>query len=227
MEKLANKDLIAAFVSTYSLDRHFSTQLIESMRLTKLTPGEYLITQGSRLTKLHLVVEGKLQVEHYEKDGSRAVFSIEKAFSVIGDLELFHHKVAETVSTVKALSDTYILELPVSKVEQFGLSDPAFLRFICQQLSNKLYNSSQFHSNAAFKAEYKVRKYLAYRAESEGPTIRLEKRESIAAMLGVSVRQLNRSLKSLAEQELIDYKNKTVHVTDVEQLADVSPTEFE
>ncbi|WCP68993.1 Crp/Fnr family transcriptional regulator [Vibrio tubiashii] len=227
MEKLANKKLIAAFVSSYSLDRHFSPQLIDSMRLTKLTPGEYLIAQGSRLTKLHLVVEGKLQVEHYERDGNRAVFSIEKAFSVIGDLELFHHQVAQTVSTVKALSDTYILEIPISKVEQFGLCDPAFLRFICRQLSNKLYNSSQLHSNAAFKAVFKVRKYLAYRAESEGLTIRLEKRESIAAMLGVSVRQLNRSLKSLAEQKLIDYKNKSVQVHNIEKLADVSPTEFE
>lgn len=227
MEKLANKELIAAFVSTYSLDRHFLHELIDSMRLTKLSPGEYLIAQGCRLTKLYLVVEGKLQVEHYERDGNRAVFSIEKAFSVIGDLELFHQQVAETVSTVKALSDVYILELPISKVEQFGLSNPAFLRFICQQLSSKLYNSSQIHSNAAFKAIFKVRKYLACRAKSEGLTIRLEKRETIATMLGVSVRQLNRSLKLLAEQKLIEYKNKTVEVRNVEKLADVSTTEFE
>lgn len=226
MEKLTNKDLIATFVGKYLLDRHFSPQLIDSLRLTKLAPGEYLIAQGSRLTKLYLVVEGKLQVEHYKKDGNQVVFSIEKAFSVIGALELFHHNVAETVSTVKALSNSYILELPVSKVEQFGFSEPAFLRFICQQLSHKLYNSSQLHSNASFKTEFKVRKYLAYRAESEGLTIRLEKRESIAAMLGVSVRQLNRSLKSLAEQDLIDYQNKTVNIHNAEQLADITPTEF-
>lgn len=227
MEKPMDRELVSTFIHAYSLDRHLPPQLLEGIRVTKLQAGEYLIAQGSVLSKLYLVVEGKLQVEHYERDGNRAVFSIETAFSVIGDLELFHQHIAGTVSTVKALSETYILELPIHKVEKYGLNDPAFLRFMCQQLSQKLYNSSQLHSNAAFKAIFKVRKYLAYRAESEGATIRLEKRESIAAMLGISVRQLNRSLKNLAEKELINYKNKTVLILDQDKLSDISPTDFE
>lgn len=116
------------------------------MRFKKVEMGQYLISQGTKLTNVYLLVEGKLQVEHYEKDGNRAVL--------------------------------------------------------------------------------KVRKYLAFRAESDGQVIQLEKREVIAAMLGISVRQLNRTLRALEEEGLIQFKNKTVKVLDAALLSDISPTDF-
>ena len=116
-------------------------------------------------------------------------------------------------------------DLPLAKVRQHGLDNPAFLRFICQQLSEKLFVSSRLHSNVALKAIYKIAKYLTYRCQTDGAIIQLEKREAIAAMLGVSVRQLNRALKELAEQGLIAFKNKTVEVLDEPGLADIGPSD--
>jgi len=226
MKKVTDGELKQSYLDAHRLSKHFSSPMIDSMQLKKFYPGEYLTAQGTKLSSLYLLVEGKLQVEHYEKDGNRAVFSFENAFTVIGDLELFQDSETETVSTVRAITDVYALEIPLAKVQQYGLEDSAFLRFICRQLSNKLYASAQFHSNSAFRSVFKVRKYLAFRAEAEGNIIQLEKREAIAAMLGVSVRQLNRALKEIAEQGLIQLKNKTVKVLDNQALSDISPTDF-
>lgn len=225
MQNITNSELKLTYINSYSLNKYFSQQLIESMQLKRVDAGEYLVAQGSKLINLDLVVDGKLQVEHFEIDGNRAVFSIEKAFSVIGDLELFHDAGTEIISTVKAITQTDILRLPLSKIEQYGLNDAAFLRFICIHLSNKLYVSSQLHSHVAFPAIFKVRKYLAFRAESDGATFQLEKREILAAMLGISVRQLNRALKLLAEQKLVQYKNKTIVILDREKLGDITPSD--
>lgn len=226
MKNISNCELKQSYIAAHNLETHLSSTLLSALRLKQIEAGEYLVSQGCLITSLYLLVFGKLQVEHYQEDGNRAVFSIEKAFSVIGDLELFHENKSGNVSTVKALTQAHILEIPVTKVKQHGLTEAPFLHFICKQLSSKLYESSQLHSNAAFKATFKVRKYLAYRAQSDGPVIQLEKREAIAAMLGLSVRQLNRSLRELAELELIKFKNKTVKVADPHHLADISPTGF-
>ncbi|MCH7291052.1 helix-turn-helix domain-containing protein [Acinetobacter genomosp. 15BJ] len=54
----------------------------------------------------------------------------------------------------------------------------------------------------------------------------MEKRDSIAAMLGISTRQLNRDLKDLAELNIIQFKNKTVKVLDSDYLPEIKATDF-
>ena len=125
-----------------------------------------------------------------------------------------------------AISKADILEISLSKIEQYAFNDPAFLRFICSHLSQKLYASTQLLTNATLPAFIKVRKYLAIRAEMEGSMIHLEKRDSIAAMLGISTRQLNRILKDLSDLNIIQFKNKTLKVLDNDYLAEIEPIDF-
>jgi CRP-like cAMP-binding protein len=89
MRTSSNDELIQNYIDKFSLSRYFSPILLENFLLKQIEAGEFLLAQGSSLSSLYLLVNGKLQVEHYQKDGSCAVFSIERAFSVIGDLELF------------------------------------------------------------------------------------------------------------------------------------------
>lgn len=226
MRTSSNDELIQNYIDEFSLSRYFSPILLENFLLKQIEAGEFLLAQGSSLSSLYLLVNGKLQVEHYQKDGSCAVFSIERAFSVIGDLELFLDRDIGTVSTVTAISKADILEISLSKIEQYAFNDPAFLRFICSHLSQKLYASTQLLTNATLPAFIKVRKYLAIRAEMEGSMIHLEKRDSIAAMLGISTRQLNRIFKDLSDLNIIQFKNKTLKVLDNDYLAEIEPIDF-
>ncbi|MCU4583157.1 helix-turn-helix domain-containing protein [Acinetobacter gyllenbergii] len=226
MKNMSKNELMQNYVDTFSLCNYFSPALLENLRLKQIEEGEYLVAQGSSLNNLFLLVDGKLQVEHFHQDGSYAVFSIEKAFSVIGDLELFLDIDLYTVSTVRAISKADIIEIPLGKIQQYGFNDPNFLRFICTHLSKKLYASTQLLTNVSLPAFVKVRKYLAIRAEAEGTVIQLEKRDSIAAMLGISTRQLNRVLKDLAELNIIQFKNKTVKVLDSDYLLEIKKTDF-
>ena len=100
------------------------------------------------------------------------------------------------------------------------MSDPAFLLFMCQNLSHKLLNTSLLHSVGAISVESKLRQFLLFKTQSEGVMIQLENRESLAAMLGVSVRQLNRTLIKLAQQEIIQYKNKSLRIINPVRLSD-------
>ncbi|WP_133812703.1 helix-turn-helix domain-containing protein [Photorhabdus tasmaniensis] len=59
---------------------------------------------------------------------------------------------------------------------------------------------------------------LYYNAKKKGALFVLEKRENLAAILGVSVRQLNRAIRSLDEKEIIMSKNKQVKVIDCRSL---------
>jgi CRP/FNR family transcriptional regulator, putaive post-exponential-phase nitrogen-starvation regulator len=223
MKAINSKERKNLYIRQYNLEQHFSDKILNSIRIVDLSCNEYLIRQESTLTHLYCLVDGKLQVELFQFDGSRTVFSFESAFSIIGDLELFFPKKSKIFSNVMAASSSSVLTIPLQVIHDYGMCDPLFLRFICEHLSKKLYKTCLLQSNASFPADFRLKKYLLSREEKEGTIIILENRDSIASMLGVSVRQLNRTLRQLAELGIISYKNKTVRILDIELLTQAYP----
>lgn len=210
------------FITCHQLDKIISDETLKSAKLIHINAREYLISQDSQVNHLYFLVEGKLQVERYETNGNKVIFSFENAFSIIGELELFNsnHEQNRICNTIQAMTDAYLFTFPLPLIRKNEINSPLFLQFICQHLSRKLYNASLLHSSAAYSVEYKLRRYLAFVEKQNGPSFKLENRESLAAMLGVSVRQLNRALFKLVSDELIELKSKHIKILDTEQLLD-------
>jgi len=222
MINISDQKTKEGFIFTHKLHESLSPALLAELHLVKFSSGEYILTQRSHFTHLFFLVQGKLQTEHYEVNGERIVFSFETAFSVIGDMEIFSKRQHDIFSTVVALSDAYLLTLPIEAIKNNSMREPKFLTLICQQLSDKLINSSLLHSSASFTAEYKLRRFLSFKIKREGELLQLENRESLAAVLGISARQLNRALAKLSEFGMIQVKNKSLRVLDYKRLIDIN-----
>ncbi|MBD2814308.1 Crp/Fnr family transcriptional regulator [Xenorhabdus sp. Flor] len=190
----------------------FPEALLSTARLIGMDKNKSIVTQNHRLSFLYCLVEGRLQVEYYDLDGRTVVFSIQEPLSLTGDLELFYGKEKRTVSTVKALCASQLLSFPATAVREYGYNNPVFLRFICSNLSRKLFDASQSKTTVTITSENKLRRYLATQFQLCGKSFTLEKRETLASMLGISVRQLNRSLSELVRVEVISLKNRTLHI---------------
>ncbi len=179
--------------------------------------------QGDQLTDIFFLLKGKLQVDQFHLDGNQAVFSFEKPFSMIGDLELFQDD--EVSCNVQALEDSLVFAAPAQLVREVGYNDAQLLRFIIGYLTKKLYSSSRLLSNAPLSVEYRLARYLLYRFDKEGAVLRLEKRESLAAMLGVSVRHLNRTFKQLGATSVITLQNKTLTINHLDYFIEITGKE--
>ncbi|MEX5926653.1 Crp/Fnr family transcriptional regulator [Providencia hangzhouensis] len=219
MKKITSSEKIEEYFTLYQLDKILSEETIKSAKLLKIGTSEYLISQNDKINFIYFIVAGKLQVERYEINGEHVIFSFENAFSVIGDLELFQNndsKKNRIYSTIQAITECYLLAFPLQVIQKKELNSPIFLQFICQHLSKKLFNTSQLHSSSSFSAEYKLRRYLIFAESQYGSEFKLENRDSLAAMLGISVRQLNRTLVKLIERKLIELKGKHIKIIDLE-----------
>lgn len=219
MKKITSSEKIEEYFTLYQLDKILSEETIKSAKLLKIDTSEYLISQNDKINFIYFLVAGKLQVERYEINGEHVIFSFENAFSVIGDLELFQNndsKKNRIYSTIQAITECYLLAFPLQVIQKKELNSPIFLQFICQHLSKKLFNTSQLHSSSSFSAEYKLRRYLIFAESQYGSEFKLENRDSLAAMLGISVRQLNRTLVKLIERKLIELKGKHIKIIDLE-----------
>ncbi|MGK2699027.1 Crp/Fnr family transcriptional regulator [Serratia surfactantfaciens] len=219
MKTVGDSKLKEAFIDAHDLRTALSPPLLAALRLVSVEAGEHLVTQSDRLSHLYLLVQGKLQVENYDANGMHIVFSFETDFSVIGDLELFSQAQRSVFSSVQAVTDALIFTLPIEVIRERAMRDPAFLTFMCRQLSDKLLNASLLHASGGLTAEYKLRKFLLFRIKDEGVQIQLENRELLAGRLGISVRQLSRALAQLAADGMIQFKNKSLRVTDRQRLS--------
>ncbi|MEQ5111012.1 Crp/Fnr family transcriptional regulator [Providencia vermicola] len=208
------------FITYHNLNEIISEETLEKAKLIHIKAKEYLIFQDSKISHLYFLVKGKLQVERYETNGNKVVFSFENAFSILGDLELFQNddEHDRIYNTIQAVTDADLLAIPLSIIRKKEINSPLFLQFICQHLSKKLYNASQLHSSASYSVEYKLRRYLSFVEKQYGVNFKLENRESLAAMLGVSVRQLNRTLSKLITDKLIELKGKQIKILNTELL---------
>jgi CRP/FNR family putative post-exponential-phase nitrogen-starvation transcriptional regulator len=201
------------------LHEDLPTELLDALEVRQYCKGEYFFFQDERLKQLYLLVEGKLQVDYLQPNGRQAVYSFETPFSIIGDMELLSERVV--TSNVKAIEDSVVLAVPIGIVNQYALKSVPFLQFIIRYLSKKMYFASMLLAQYALSAESRLAHYLLERSRLEGQTIRLEKRDALAAILGVSVRHLNRSFKSLVEMNAIRLKNRTLVIVDPQTLTDI------
>lgn len=220
MRRVNSTEKCEDFIAYHKLNDIISDETLEKATLIRVKAKEYLIFQDSQINHLYFLVQGKLQVERYETNGNKVIFSFENAFSIIGDLELFqnNNESDRIYNTIQAVTDSDLLTLPLSMIRKKEIYSPLFLQFICQHLSQKLYNASLLHSSASYSVEYKLRRYLAFVEKQHGESFKLENRDSLAAMLGVSVRQLNRTLSKLVSDKLIEQKGKQIKILNTEQL---------
>lgn len=212
--KTASTTLFEHYLLRHDLHLSLPKAVIDGMKLIKLKPGERLFSQGGPHTHLYFLVEGQIEIEHYDESGGRAVFSFESAFSVLGELELFLESDKTVMTNALSIGNAVVFKLSIDLIRQYALSHPGFLTLMCKALSKKLYASASLHSTSRFSAKQKVCKYLGYLYRQHGPVFSLQNRESIAAMLGMSVRQLSRVLSELANDDVIGFKTKRVTVID-------------
>lgn len=163
-------------------------------------------------------MSGKLQVGYLHPNGHQAVFAFETPLSVIGDIELFEDRDSASNVNVQAVEDSQLLVTDADIVRTHGAEDARFLRFLLRYLARKIDFSSTLLSQVSLSAENRLARYLLARMKREGAVFQLEKREALAAMLGTSVRHLNRTIKSLNIAETIRVKNKRVEIINSEKL---------
>ncbi|MFT5193013.1 MAG: CRP/FNR family putative post-exponential-phase nitrogen-starvation transcriptional regulator [Cellvibrionaceae bacterium] len=176
--------------------------------------GEYLAREGEKSESFFLLVSGKLQVGYLHQNGHQAVFAFETPLSIIGDIELFEDRGSASNINVQAVEDSLLLVTTAKIVREHGSEDARFLRFLLRYLARKIDFSSTLLSQVSLSAENRLARYLLGRMRKDGRTFQLEKREALAALLGTSVRHLNRTFKSLCEDQMIALKSKTVEILD-------------
>lgn len=208
-----NEPHMVDYLRMFGIDTIIPESLLSVAKLITLDKNNFLVMQNSEPSGLYLLVEGMLQIGQYDKNGGNIIFTVQRALSVVGDLELFCEDCQHsTFSTVQAMQASRVIFFSEHALHSYGLNDARFLKFLCQHLAKKVLETSRNKVSMLLTASEKLHHYLYIQSIIYGNSFQLIKREPLASMLGISVRQLTRALEHLNRTGMISHKNKSVTI---------------
>ncbi|HRL14457.1 MAG TPA: Crp/Fnr family transcriptional regulator [Aggregatilineales bacterium] len=210
--RIAQSDeIIQKYVAQYEMQRFLNRDLLRSLQLFQFPPMANVYYEQDEQHYLHFLVEGAVQCGHYQLNGRVAVFALSTPFTALGDLEILSDE--PVWSSVIAIEPSTMLGIDRSIVERYGADDPKFLRFLIDQLRDKLYKTNGLQANQIMPVIHRLAMYMLAQ-QKQGDDVLLPGKEQLASLLGTTTRHLNRVLKQLVESGAISDTYPRVRLLD-------------
>ncbi len=226
MREIKDSRLLHQYLVQHELEEVFHEPLRPLLGLYGFEPGEALCSQGARANMLYVLVKGKIKIYTTSPEGKTLVISFKNPPEVIGDIEYIRD--LNIINTVEAVSPVTVIGIHGKTLKRYGDDHAPLLRFMLDIITKKFYVKSDFLSfNLMYPVEVRLASYLLSVCYDESDAAfkgRLATSEltDTANLIGTSYRHLNRVIRKLSEEGLVERSGGYLHVRDralLEQLA--------
>lgn len=200
METLQNNKLLNYYIESRHILDNFS-RITPNFFLLHYSPGELLTNPFSPSDYLQFVVDGELLL--YDMPDENSTVMLQTTYlelSVIGEMELLDSQF--TPFFVEAVSQVYTVAIHASQYREILLEDPAFLRYVCRSLCEKL------NGAVAASVPMPLKKRVSVYIEILDPAQPITDIAHLAKTFNVSARQLLRVLKDLCSEGVLEHTGK-------------------
>jgi len=221
MKTVENKERKEKYIKKYDIEDILPENLVDKLRLEKYESGENILQAGQELEKFYFFVEGKLKVSSFQENGRSLLLSFHTKFDSIGEVELF--KSERVVNPVDAITDSFLLTLPIDLLRDKAMNYPPFLRYVINTLSDKLNDlSCQSAFNLLYPLKNRLASFLWIHYTGGKEIILKDSFKEIAEYLGATYRHLHRALKELEDEGIIKRNRRIVKVLKIQKLKDLA-----
>ena len=204
-----NKDLLDKYISTTGISRLFSQDISNLLELFSLEKGDFLINEGECSDYLFFLVNGKLKVFSHSTSGKIMSLSLLNSFQIIGETCSLWNK--PPTASVQATCKTYCIGISM-QYRDLLLNDIVFLRYICQNLGDKL---SYMNNNTCINLYESLESRLAsFILKSENNGIFSYNLTECAELLCTSYRHLLRIINLFCNTNKLSKNGKSYKIID-------------
>lgn len=168
----------------------------EDIIVRSFEEGELLVSQNEEVNKVILLREGIVKCSLTEKNGKEYILEFSGSGEIIGELESIRE--VKALCTIEALTAVKVYSISIPYFKKLLKEDIVFNGFLLNVFAERISNTS---SRASYQQLYTVEESLNRLLELQSEQDIKISKENMAAYLGVSVRSLNRSLKSLLNKD--------------------------
>lgn len=192
-------------------------KLVEAFNLGQLErisydDGDYLIHEGQEINSLYFITKGKVKISQTFPNGKEYMIGINGPKYILGDVEFVSDIYA--TSSVQSIGITEVLVLPYEELKTKYIKEYDFMYSLFINLSHKLLESSNVNTmNIIYPVRVRMASYLLS-LSPDGVKVRITNYNDVANNIGCSYRHVHRSLKELADEELLVKMNYGIKILD-------------
>lgn len=192
--------------------------LLNKYHLTSFKAGEVLLNAEEELDSLFVIKSGRLKAYSLSENGLKHLIRIYEAGGLLGDIELFTKRTV--ICYVEAIEDVEIYSIKRTDFLDWLKADFDISLYIMEQLAQKLYDTSvQMKSSVTYPLKYQVLLYIwKYIHQYKERTI---SKSIIVEGLGSNVRSINRILRQLGDEGMIQNLNGKIEIEDLSNVLSI------
>lgn len=164
----------------------------EDIILKHYSKGQRLFYQNEKSAKIILVKEGITKCFFTENNDKEYILEFLGKGEIIGEIEYFRH--IPCICNIEAITDVTVYAISIPYFQSLLEKDIALNGLLLNVFAERIVNTA---SRASYQQLYTIEHSLKKLLELQSKQEMTISREDMAAYLGVSVRSLNRGLKTL------------------------------
>ena len=226
MRDSEKKRMILSFLQKYELDKIFPSLGIDSFDLLHVRKGQIICSKGDEINNLYFLAEGKVKIYTTTLDDKRLILRFQEALGLIGDIEFIQG--TPVLHTIEASTECYFITLSYDVLRKTVINDPLFLTFLLDIVTKKFRAKTDAATlNLLYPVEVRVASYLlSTKVEDERQLYHEEAKDSsmtdIADMIGTSYRHLNRVIKKLCNDGVIEKAGGQIFIKNIKMLREIA-----
>lgn len=216
MRQVMDRKFIHSFLEQHELHHTFPKALQERTRLYHFEKGETICTEGEQLNQMYLLVKGKLKIYTVSTEGRSRLLRFKNPLDIVGDVEYLKKNLV--FNTVEAVTEGALLGISYEDITRIAYDHPPFLQFLLEEVTHKFYTESNASTlNHLNSVETRLASYFLSTATTEKSTLFYQEMKTtnlkdIADLIGTSYRHLNRVIKQMCEEGIIEKKSKRIYI---------------
>lgn len=183
----------------------------------KFNRFDKILIQNELAKHVYIIKKGKVKVYSLTPTGVKYLERTNCENDIFGELEIFADK--PILNYVEALEPCDAIKISKESFFNWIKCDSDFSLYIHIELSKKMYQASIINkANATYNLKYRVLFFLwKFLNENKLDTVH---KDILVESVASNIRSVNRIIKELVDENLVEYEREFVKVKDINKLVD-------
>lgn len=184
---------------------------------TEFNTFDKILKQNDTPSFVYIIKKGKVKVYSLAPTQVKYLERIYCEYNLFGELEVFVNK--PILNYVEAMEHCEAVKIPKSAFLEWIKYDSDFSLYIHVQLSTKMYHTSvNSKTNVAYPLKARIIFFIwSFLDDHKVDTVH---KDILVEGVGSNIRSINRIIKELVDENLIEYNKGFIKVKDMDKLVD-------
>lgn len=201
----------------YEIIKGCPYEILKYLKLKKYQEGEFILEQGEVYNTFYIIVEGYADIIVESSQGKKYYLCTYGKGQFLGEMEMFEQR--PYMSRIEARGPVITLELGREYYLKWLESDRNFNQYILRTLCSESYQTmTKMGNNALYSLKQRICQFLIENTNEKGKASMPLSAEQLSERMGVTARSVNRVLKELKDQNILEIHKSNVIIKDYKQL---------